>query len=55
MGIMNPYLYIGKVTRDENGVVRNIEVFYDKDNIHLNNGDEFITFETKIFLETTPE
>lgn len=49
----NPYkhLFIAKVERvkvgDETAEVRLI-VFRDMDNVHVNEGDEFITLQTKV-------
>lgn len=48
---MDPLLYIGRVHRGEDGRVATIEVFYDDSVIHLEDGDEFVTFRTEILLE----
>lgn len=48
----DPMTYIGRVTRDENGKARNVEIFYPEDVIELAQGDEFITFTTVVVLET---
>jgi len=49
----DPFTYIGRVKRDNNGMVRSIEVFYPDDMIALEQGDEFVTFVTSMDL-TTP-
>jgi ribosomal protein S4E len=49
---LDPLMYIGRVRRDpDSGNVKHIEVFYDTDMIHLEDGDEFITFHTQVMLE----
>lgn len=49
--VLDPMQYIGRVKRDDEGKVRNIEVFYPTENVRLTDGDEFITFTTVILLE----
>lgn len=49
--ILDPLTYIGRVHRGENGRVDTIEVFYDDSVIHVEDGDEFVTFTTQILLE----
>lgn len=48
---LDPLQYVGRVHRDENGVVRTMEVFRDQDEIHIKDGDEFVTFTTVVLLE----
>lgn len=43
---LDPFVYLGRVKRDENGVARSLEVFRDSDVIHVEDGDEFVTFTT---------
>ncbi len=50
--ILDPLRYIGRVHRGEDGRVKTMEVFYDTDTIHLEDGDEFVTFTTTVLLET---
>lgn len=48
---LDPMTYIGRVKRDpETGRVVSMEVFYDDSVIHIENGDEFITFTTVVLL-----
>jgi hypothetical protein len=48
---LDPLTYIGRVTRGEDGRTKTIEVFYDTDTITLEDGDEFVTFTTRVLLE----
>ncbi len=49
--VLDPLTYIGRVHRGEDGRVKTMEVFYDTDSIHLEDGDEFVTFTTVVLLE----
>lgn len=53
--ILDPLTYIGRVQRGEDGRVKTMEVFYDTDVIHLEDGDEFVTFTTRVLLEEPRE
>lgn len=53
--VLDPMHYIGRVTRGDDGKVRNIEVFYDEDTVTIEQGDEFVTFVTRILLEEPRE
>lgn len=48
---LDPLEYIGLAKRDENGRIRCLEVFYEGDVIHIEGGEEFITFKTRVLLE----
>jgi hypothetical protein len=48
---LDPMTYIGRVKRGDDGRVRSMEVFYDDDMIHLEDGDEFVSFTTVVLLE----
>lgn len=51
----DPFIQLGRVHRDDNGRVRVIEVFYREDGpFEIHQGDEFITFVTKIALDVPP-
>lgn len=50
---LDPFTYLGRVTRDKSGKVTTMEVFGPEDSITLEQGDEFITFTTVMDL-TTP-
>lgn len=55
---LDPMQYIGRVTRGEDGKVRNLEVIYDDDIVHLSEDptkNEFVTFKTEVLLEEIPE
>lgn len=48
---LDPMQYIGRVKRDpDSGRVASMEVFYNDDMIHLEDGDEFITFTTTVLM-----
>jgi hypothetical protein len=47
---LDPFTYLGRVKRDDNGKVTSMEVFSPEDSIELHQGDEFITFTTVIEL-----
>ena len=48
---LDPLTYIGRVKRDpDTGRVVSMEVFYDDAVIHLEDGDEFVTFTTVVLL-----
>lgn len=50
--VQDPFTYIGRVHRNvDTGYVETLEVFRDTDSIHVEEGDEFITFQTVITLE----
>ncbi len=53
--IFDPLMYIGRVHRGEDDRVKTMEVFYDTDTIHLEDGDEFVTFHTQVLLEEGPD
>jgi hypothetical protein len=47
----DPFQYVGRIHRDDNGVVVSMEVFGPKNpDINLSEGDEFITFTTVMEL-----
>jgi hypothetical protein len=48
---LDPFQYVGRVTRDDTGRVRNIEVVHQDESITVESGDEFITFVTVITLD----
>jgi hypothetical protein len=51
---LDPMTYIGRVTRGEDGRVKNLEVYYDDSIIKLSEDpseNEFITFTTVVLLE----
>jgi hypothetical protein len=48
---LDPMTYIGRVKRNaDTGRVESMEVFYDDSLIHIEEGDEFITFTTVVLL-----
>lgn len=49
---LDPLVYLGRVHRDEGGKVVSLEVCYDNDTVHIEDGDEFVTFTTVVLLET---
>jgi len=49
--ILDPLVYIARVHRGEDGRVKTMEVFYETDIIHLDDGDEFVTIKTQVLLE----
>ena len=53
--MLDPLTYIGRVHRGEDGRVDTMEVFYDDSLIHLEDGDEFVTFTTIVLLEEPRE
>lgn len=52
--IFDPLMYIGRVHRGEDGRVKTMEVFYDTDTLEVEDGDEFVTFNTQVLLEGEP-
>ncbi len=54
--MLDPFTHIGRVTsRDDEGKVRTMEIFYPEDVIELTDGDEFITFTTVTDIARKPE
>ncbi len=49
--VIDPFTYIGRVHRDDNGKITSMEVFSHADVITLADGDEFITFTTVVDLD----
>ena len=49
---LDPLTYIGKITRDDAGKIRYLELVYDGESIKVKDLDEFLTFTTTVALET---
>lgn len=49
--IVDPFQYIGRVTRDADGKVRRLSVFYGNETFRIEDGAEFVTFTTVVDLE----
>ena len=49
--VLDPMTYLGRVTRGDDGRVETLEVIYDDQTVHIEDGDEFVTFTTVVLLE----
>lgn len=54
MDIQDPFTYVAKVKRGDDGRVVYMEVIYREQTVTVEDGDEFVTFTTVIDLATPP-
>jgi hypothetical protein len=52
---LDPMVYVARVHRGEDGKTKTLEIFYESDMIHLEQGDEFVTITTRVLLENPRE
>lgn len=52
---LDPFQYIGRVSRGEDGKVRQIDVIYPEESVRIEDGTEFVTFTTVIDLAAREE
>jgi hypothetical protein len=48
---LDPMVYLTKPKYDESGKVVALEVIYDDQVVHLEDGDQFLTIQTQVLLE----